>query len=97
MNQSLYKPFYDEKITPANKKYSVYINGNKNNKKLIHFGDRRYEHYYDKIGHWSSLNHLDKNRRKKYRARASGIKDKKGGATYTNRDSPNYWSYNYLW
>ena len=38
-----------------NKKYDVY----KNNKYLLSFGDTRYSQYFDKIGHYSHLNHND--------------------------------------
>lgn len=94
----LYQPFYDSKVTPKNKKYSVYIKDGKKIK-VIHFGDRSMEHYYDStsVGRWSHLNHLDPERRRLYRARASGIKDKAGNLTYLNKNSPNYWSYHYLW
>jgi hypothetical protein len=73
----LYKPFFDKDITPESKKYSVYVKDGK----LIHFGSRDYEHYYDKLGHWNSLNHLDKDRRSRYLARAKGIKNKSGRFT----------------
>lgn len=93
---NLYEPFYDSEVTPNNKKYSVYVLNN-NKRKLIHFGDRNMEQYYDKIGLWSNLNHLDKQRRKSYRARSSGIKNRFGQLTYKDQNSANYWSYNYLW
>ena len=67
-----------------NKKYMVTLkNGNK-----IHFGDSRYEDF---------LIHGDKNRRDKYRRRASRIRDKNNNLTYQNRESPNFWAYNLLW
>jgi hypothetical protein len=60
----LYKPFFDHELTPAPYKYSVFVI--KNGKiKLIHFGNRNYEQYYDKLGHWSNLNHLDKKKKAK--------------------------------
>ena len=46
----LYKPF---KSKAKNKKYSVYVKGGK----LIHFGDKRYGQYKDKIGLYSHLDH----------------------------------------
>ena len=49
----LYKPF---KSKAKNKKYSVYVKGGK----LIHFGDKRYGQYKDKIGLYSHLDHNDK-------------------------------------
>lgn len=75
-----------------NKKYDVKYKG-----KLISFGDKRYQHYFDKIGQYSHLNHEDKERRRLYRLRASKITDKYGNLTYLNKFSPNYWAYNYLW
>jgi len=52
-----------------NKKYVVTLkNGNK-----IHFGDPQYEDF---------LIHNDKDRRNRYRKRASKIKDKHGNLTY---------------
>ena len=97
MNEKkLYQPFYDSNVTPSNKKYSVCVVKN-GAKRLIHFGDRSMEHYFDKLGHWKSLNHLDKERRKRYLARAKGIKDSEGNLTWKDRSSPNYYSVKYLW
>jgi len=92
---SLYKPFLD-KNTPSSKKYSVYVV--KNGKpSLIHFGDRSMQQYKDKLGAYSRLDHNDPKRRKSYKARARGIKDKMGNYTYKNKNSANYYSYHYLW
>ena len=44
--------------------------------KWIHFGDKRYQHYYDRIGLYSHLNHNDKKRRQAYFSRHSGISQK---------------------
>lgn len=82
-----------KKSKKINKKYDVYFNG----KYLVSFGDSRYQHYKDKIGLWSALDHNDKARRKNYLARAKGIKDKKGKLTKDNINSANYFSINYLW
>jgi hypothetical protein len=94
----LYRPFFDNNVTPENKKYSVWVMKD-HEPKLIHFGDRNMQHYYDStdVGLWHSLDHLDPKRRRSYRARASGIRDKKNKATYKDRNSANYWSYHYLW
>ena len=58
----------------------------------INFGDTRYEHYEDKtpLKIYSNLDHDDKERRKKFRARHKGF-IKKGYY------SPAYFSYKYLW
>ena len=56
--KELYKPF---KSQAKNKKYSVYVkNGSKI--KLIHFGDKRYQHYKDKLKVYSKLDTNDKKR-----------------------------------
>ena len=85
----LYKPF-KSKTTPSNKKYSVYVRSD-NNKgyKTIHFGAKG-------MDDWRSGT-ATKEQRKSYKARASGIKNKKGELTYKDRNTANYWSYNYLW
>jgi len=70
----------------TNYKYKVY----KDNKFITNFGDKRYEQYYDKIGYYKNLNHLNKSRRYKYRQRHQN----------DNIDDPNYagyWSWNFLW
>ena len=69
-----------------NKKYDVY----KNNKYLFSYGDLRYEHYKDRIGYYSDLDHMDTKRRKLYRIRHQ----------HDHIDNPNfpgYWSYHLLW
>jgi len=92
-NKKLYTPFVSKS---KNKKYSVYVI--KNDKtKLIHFGDSRMEQFKDKLGHYSNLDHGDKERRKRYLARAKGIKDKNGNLTWKNKNSANYYSIKYLW
>jgi hypothetical protein len=93
MDKELYKPF---KSNAKNKKYSVYVKEN-NKPKLIHFGDKRYEHFKDKIGEYKTLDHGDKERRDNYLKRAKGIKDKQGKLTYKDKNSANYWAVNFLW
>jgi hypothetical protein len=100
MTIDLYKIFYSDKITPFPKKYSVYVlNEQKNTPKLIHFGDVRYQQYYDNtgLGLYTQLNHLDDKRRKRYLQRATKIKNKYNQYTYQNPNYPNYWSVHYLW
>jgi len=76
---------YEFKVsTRKNKKYDVY----KNDKYLISFGDKRYQQYNDKIGHYSHLNHLDEKRRQNYYNRF-GSKAK--------YESAKWFSSNYLW
>ncbi len=83
-NKVLYKPF---KSKAKNKKYSVYVMKD-GKKKLIHFGDSRYEDF---------TQHKDKERRKSYLKRARGIKNKKGELTYKDKNTANYWSIKLLW
>jgi len=80
----LYKPFVSK---AKNKKYSVYVMKN-NKKRLIHFGDSRYGQFKDKIGHYSSLDHNDKERKKRYYKRHGQTSDK---------NSAKYWSHKILW
>lgn len=47
-----------------NKKYYALFNGEK-----VHFGDSRYEHFYDKMKYYSHLNHNDRKRRILYKKR----------------------------
>jgi len=93
MDKPLYKPF---KSTAKNKKYSVYVIKD-GKKKLINFGDTRYQHFKDKIGDYSNLDHNDKKRQKSYLSRAKGIKNKKGELTYKDKNSANYYAVKYLW
>ena len=67
-----------------NNKYMVKLPGGKK----VHFGSPKYEDF---------TIHKDKERRDKYLARATKIKNKKGEFTYTNPESPNFWSVNLLW
>jgi hypothetical protein len=88
----LYTPF---KSFKKNKKYSVLVD-DEGIIKLIHFGDTRYEQYFDQIGLYSELDHLDTKRRNLYFKRATKIK-RKGKLSYRDITSPNYWSINFLW
>jgi len=77
-------------VAPSNtehKKYDVY--DVKTDKKIASFGDRRYEHYHDKIGYYSHLNHNDVVRKKLYRIRHA--KD------IHNMDSAGGFSFKFLW
>ena len=71
-----------------NNKYSVYVKSTSGNKKLIHIGDTRYGQYKDKLGYYSSKDHLDLKRRKAYYSRHGPA---------TNKNTPKYWSHKILW
>ena len=81
-----------EKSTRPGKKLMTVVDG-----KTIHFGSSKNEHWKDKTGIWSSLDHNDKERRKKYLSRSSGIKNKKGELTKDNPMSANYHARKILW
>ena len=96
-NPILFKPFKG-RSTPKQKKYSVYIpSNNKKGWKTIHFGDRRFSQFRDKLGYYKHLDHGDPVRRKSYLARSKGIKNKKGELTWKDKNSSNYYSVRYLW
>lgn len=85
MEKKLYQPF---KSKAKNKKYSVYVKGNAGKLRLIHFGDKRYGQFKDKLGHYSHLDHGDPERRKRYYKRHGEA---------TSKDSAKYWSHKILW
>ena len=83
-----------KKSNVKNKKYSV----TSPNGKTINFGDKRYTQFKDNaLGLYKSQNNNDEERRKRYKARASKIKDKSGNLTFKNPEFANYYSYKYLW
>ena len=86
-NKELYKPFVSK---AKNKKYSVYVKAdNKSGIKLIHFGDKRYQQFKDKLGHYKSLDHNDPKRRKAYYDRH--------GKEKGSKDKAKYWAHTILW
>jgi hypothetical protein len=75
------------------KKLKAYVNG-----KWIHFGQHSYEHYFDRTKLLNpKLNHMDKQRRKEYLARASNIKNKEKKLTKDDINSANYHAIRILW
>lgn len=84
-DKPLYKPF---KSKAKNKKYSVYVKSKTGGKKLIHFGDSRYQQFKDKLGHYSKLDHNDAKRKKAYYSRHGKA---------TSKDTAKYWSHKILW
>lgn len=75
-----YKIFVSDK---SPKKYYALVDGKK-----IYFGDRNYQQYHDKLGHYKSLDHNDAKRRKLYHKRHA--KD-------YPRGSADYFSKRILW
>jgi hypothetical protein len=86
----LYKPFYRRGVTPAQKKYSVYVLSPAGNAKIIHFGAAGMAQYHDKGGRYAKLDHGDRARRARYRARH--VHDR-----IDDKNTPGYWSWYYLW
>ena len=76
------------KSTRKNKKYMVYVKTESGKKKLIHFGDSRYQHFKDKIGLYSHLDHNDPKRKANYYSRHGKA---------TSKASAKYWSHKILW
>jgi len=83
-----------KKSTRKDKKYMVKVSD-----KWIHFGNKNFQQFKDStgLGLYTHLNHGDKERRKRYLARAKGIKDKQGNLTWKNKESSNYYSIRFLW
>jgi hypothetical protein len=79
---------YDYRLSnKKGKKLMVVVNG-----KTIHFGDKAFQHYYDKTGLLpKNLNHLDDKRRANYLKRSA-----KQGNT-DNPNSANYHARTVLW
>jgi len=78
-----YKIYLSDK---PSKKYYAMVNNRK-----VYFGGHplRYQHYYDRLGHYSYLNHFDQKRRDKFRSRFRRCKDVVG--------SPCYFAWHILW
>ena len=84
-----------EKSTRKDKKLMTTVDGKK-----VHFGNPNpppNQHFKDKTGIWSKLDHNDPKRRKNYLTRTAGIKDKSGKLTKDDPKSPNYHARRILW
>lgn len=86
--QLLYRPFPSK---DGKTKYTVYVKDGKGGKKPIKFGDLKMQHYFDKIGYYSSKNHYDKDRLKRFRERFKNKYDP------NDKDSKTWWSWRKLW
>jgi hypothetical protein len=73
--------------TRKNKKYDVFKNGDY----ITSFGDLRYQHFKDRFGYYSHLDHNDEERAERYRKRAKAL------APIANPYKANFWAYWYLW
>jgi hypothetical protein len=80
------------------KKYKAKIYDTSDKKiRTVEFGDQRYQQYYDKIGMYDNLNHLNRKRRKEYRSRHGNIITKDGKKAYKIPYTPAFFSYYLLW
>ena len=77
----------------SNKKYKAVLP----NGRIVNFGAKGYSQYRDRIGYYSSYDHLDSKRRNRYRARHKAILTGDGRLAYKVKYSPSYFSYKYLW
>lgn len=84
----LYKPF---PARDGKHKYDVYVKDEKGGKEKISFGFLKMQQYKDKIGYYSSKDHLDKERLKRFKSR---FKDKYDPE---DKDSAMWWAWNKLW
>jgi hypothetical protein len=89
MEKKLYRPF---RSTRPDKKFSVYVKGNNNRPKLIHFGARGSKDFRGTDGLKATIQERDA-----YLARASKIKNGKGELAYKDQNSPQFWNWFYLW
>jgi hypothetical protein len=81
---------YDvKKSTRENKKYDVFKDG----KFIVSFGASGMQHYKDKIGLWSNLDHNDEDRLKSFRNRFKKLYE----MNKNNKSSGIYWSWRFLW
>jgi len=87
MNKGLlYKPFPSKLPT---KKYSVLVKNDRGGTKIIHFGMKGSKDFRQGTA--------TEKERDAYRARASKVKKKDGSLAVRDKNSPAYWSFNFLW
>jgi hypothetical protein len=73
-----------------NKKYDAILkHQHTGRERVVSFGDTRYQHYKDRIGLYTHLNHLDSIRRERYL--------KRHHRDIHNKFSSGYFSAKYLW
>lgn len=89
------------KLANDNKhKYTAYLIDGKELKRPVHFGALKMEHYKDKIGYFSNLNHNDEQRLLNFRKRFQSTYKKYVQSKTTlieKTKSPLYWSWSFLW
>ncbi len=83
----------------SKKKYRVRITFKNGKKKTVQFGHKDYQQYKDSmpLKLYSSKNHGDKDRRRRYKVRHCKIKRKDGRNACKVMYTPAWFSWNYLW
>lgn len=82
----------DEMLIANNAKHKyIAVMKNKRTGKLrkVYFGDVNYQHYHDKLGHYSNLDHFDKERRRRFLKRTA--------KNASHKFSSAWWSALILW
>jgi hypothetical protein len=84
---------------PGHFKYSAWVTRrDKPTLGPIHFGDKRYEQFEDRVlGLYSNKDHLDKRRRAAYRKRHGVTLTKDRRRAVDVKFSPAWFSWHYLW
>ena len=80
-------------------KYTAVVSYKNGKVKRVSFGHQDYQQYRDgtDLKLYKRLDHLDFDRRRRYRARHSKIFNKDGMAAYKIKYSRAWFSYHYLW
>lgn len=87
------------RLGSGNHKYAAHLK----NGKIVQFGHKDYQHYKDTVpknmggGLWTHKDHLDPERRRRYRLRHGGIITKGGSKACQVKYSVCWFSYHYLW
>ena len=72
--------------TDGKHKYVAILTDKDGEMRRVPFGDIRYQHYEDKLGAYSSLNHLNETRRRSFERRhAENIRHKFSSAWFAKR------------
>lgn len=95
-----YKLIEIVKSSNPSKKYSaILLNKNTGREKVVNFGARGYEHYKDStpVKAYSSKDHLDPERRRRYMLRHHNTESKTVALRETPKYSAKWFSTKYLW
>jgi hypothetical protein len=84
------KGWYIKPSKRKNKKYDVF---DENNKYILSYGNINYEHYFDRLKHYSHLNHGDEKRLNQFRKRFYKMYKKNIDNPYSSL----LWSWHLLW